>query len=46
MADTFSDNIFKRIPFNKNTRISIQISLKFVPRGSNNNKSVLVQVMA
>ena len=46
MADTFWYDIFKRISLNENTRISIQISLKFVHRGSNDNKSVLVQVMA
>ena len=46
MADTFADNIFKRIFFNENVRLLIQISVKFVPRGSNDNKSALVQVMA
>ena len=46
MADTFADNIFKSIFLNKNGRILIQISLKFVPRSSNDNKSALVQVMA
>ena len=46
MADTFADDIFKRIFLNKNGRILIQISLKFVPRSSNDNKSALVQVMA
>ena len=45
MADTFEDGIFKRIFCNENVRISIQISLKFVPRGSNDNKSALVLVM-
>ena len=46
MADTFADDIFKRIVLNKNVRISIQMSLKFVPWGSNTNKSSLLQVMA
>ena len=31
---------------NENVRISIQISLKFVPKGAIDNKSALVQVMA
>ena len=46
MVDTFTDNIFKCIFFDENFRISIRISMKFVPRGSNNNKSAPVQVMA
>ena len=46
MADTFADDIFKRIFLNENIRISIKISLKFVHSGSNDNKSALVQVMA
>ena len=46
MADTFADDIFKRIFLNENVRNSIQISLKFVPRCPNDNKSALVQVMA
>ena len=46
MADTFADDIFKWISLNENVRISMQISLKFVPRGSNDNKSALVWVMA
>ena len=33
----FPDDIFKRIFFNENIRISIKISLKFVPKGPNNN---------
>ena len=45
MADTFADDIFKCICLNENVRIAIEISLKFVPRGSNNNNSALVQVM-
>ena len=46
MADTFADNISQRIFLNENVRILIQISLKFIPRGSNDNKSALFQVMA
>ena len=46
MADTFADDFFKHIFLNENVRISIQISLKFVPRGSNDNKPALVKVMA
>ena len=41
-----ADNIFKCIFFNENARISIQISLKFVPNGPIDNKPALVQVMA
>ena len=37
----FTDDIF----VNKNVRIAIQISLKFVPRGPIDKKSALVQVM-
>ena len=46
MATDFSDEIFKRIFLNENIRISIEISLKFVPMVSNDNKSALVQAMA
>ena len=46
MAAILSDNIFKCIFLNENDRIQIQISLKFVPRGSIDSKSALVQVMA
>ena len=42
----FPDNIFKWIFFNENVWISINISLKFVPRGPINNIPTLVQVMA
>ena len=42
----FVDGIFKRIFFNENVWISINISLKFVPRGPINNIPTLVQVMA
>ena len=34
MAAILADNIFKRIFLNENVTITIQISLKFVPRGS------------
>ena len=39
-------DIFKCIFVNENIRISIQISLKFVPKDLTDNKSALVQVMA
>ena len=39
------DYIFKSIFFNGNIQISIQISLKFVPTGSVNNKLAFVQLM-
>ena len=35
MAPIFADNIFKCISMNENFCISIQISLNFVPKGSN-----------
>ena len=38
--------IFKCIFLNENDWIPIQISLKFVPRSSIDNKPVLIQVMA
>ena len=46
MAAILSDDIFKCIFINEKLRILIPISLKFVPKGPNDNKSVLVQVMA
>ena len=46
MAAILADNIFKCIFLNENIRISIQISLKFVPNGLIDNKPALVQVMA
>ena len=46
MADTFEHDIFKHIFLNENIRISIEIYWFFFPMGSNDNKSVLVQVMA
>ena len=42
----FADDIFKRIFLNENVWISIQISLKFVPKGSINKIPALFQVMA
>ena len=42
----FADDIFKRIFFNENVWISIEISLRFVPRGPINNIPALVQIMA
>ena len=42
----FADDTFKRIFLNENVRISIKISLKFVPKGPINNNPALVQKMA
>ena len=42
----FPDDIFKWMFLNENVWISIDISLKFVPRGPINNILTLVQVMA
>ena len=42
----FADDTFKHIFFNENVRISIKISLKFVPTGPINNIPALVQIMA
>ena len=42
----FADNTFKRIFLNENIRISIKISLKFVPKGLINNIPALVPIMA
>ena len=42
----FPDDIFKRIFLNENIWIPIEISLKFVPKGSINNIPALVQMMA
>ena len=42
----FPDNIFECIFFNENMWISINISLKFVPKGPVNNIPSLVQIMA
>ena len=41
-----ADNIFKRIFLNENIWIPIEISLKFVPKGSINNIPALIQIMA
>ena len=46
MAVILPDNVFKGIFLNGNVRISIKISLKFVPKGLIYNISALVQVMA
>ena len=42
----FADDTFKRIVLNENVRITIKISLKFVPKGPINNNPTLVQIMA
>ena len=42
----FADDTFKRIFMNENVRISIKISLIFVPRGPINYIPTLVQIMA
>ena len=42
----FADDTFKRIFLNEIVRISIKISLKFVPKGPINNIPTLVQIMA
>ena len=42
----FADDTFKRIFLNENVRISIKISLKFVPKSPINNFPSLVQIMA
>ena len=42
----FADDTFNRIFLNENVSISINISLKFVPKGPSNNIPALVQVMA
>ena len=42
----FADDIFKHIFLNENVRISLKISLKFVPKGPVNNIAPLVQIMA
>ena len=42
----FADDIFKYIFVNENVRISIKISLKFVPKRLINNIPALVQIMA
>ena len=42
----FADDTFKHIFLNENIRISIKISLKFVPKGPIDNIPKLVQIMA
>ena len=42
----FANGTFKRIFLNQNGKVSIKISLKFVPKGPSNNTLVLVQIMA
>ena len=42
----FPDNISKGIFLNENIWISIEISLKFVPKGAINNIPALVQIVA
>ena len=42
----FADDIFKSIFLNENARISLKISLKFVPKVRINNTPALVQIMA
>ena len=42
----FPDDTFKRISLNENVRISIKISLKFVPKGPINKIRALVQIIA
>ena len=42
----FADDVFKCIFLNENVWILIKISLKFVPKGPNNNIPALIQVMA
>ena len=42
----FADDTFKRIFLNENIRISIEISLKFVPKGLINNIAAPVLIMA
>ena len=46
MATIWADGIFNCIFFNENDRISIKISLKYVPRSPIDKKAALVQVMA
>ena len=42
----FADDTFIRMFLNENVRISIKMSLKFVPKGQINNIPALVQIMA
>ena len=45
-ARHFADDTFKHIFLNEYVRISIKISLKFVPKGPINDIPALVQIMA
>ena len=40
-----ADDTLNRIFLNENIRISIKISLKFIPNGSINNNPALVQIL-
>ena len=42
MVTTFTDDILKRIFLNDNIRISIQFTLRFVPKGPIDNIQALV----
>ena len=42
----FADNLFKGFFLNQNVWIAIKIPLKFLPKGTINNISALVQIMA
>ena len=42
----FTDDIFKHIFMNEKFYISIKVSLKFVPKGTIDKKSAVMQVMA
>ena len=46
MAAILTDDIFKWIFLNENVIISIEITLKSVPKGPINNIPALVQIMA
>ena len=46
MAAISADDIFKCNFLNETDKISIQISLKFFPRNTTDNKPALVQTMA
>ena len=46
MAAILAEDIFKHIFLNKNIRIPIQVSLKFVPKSLIDNTPALIQVMA
>ena len=46
MAAILADDLFKYLFMNEKVCILIRISLKFVPKGPIDNKSMLVQVMA